>query len=214
MPVNLGDASTGFAFIVFDRDASPMSGGLSFDFSVYGNLSNIVQIGPAETGFTLEVAGELIDDPRVMLEPANTGFSFSADAAATVKLTLGTAVTGFSFAVAAAINRAKTMAGTTGFTMTVAGDLTRYAKQFLPAAQATFQFDVNGTLISYVNIGPAPAGFSFDVQGILSKRIYLSGTTGFHFDLIGALFNNPAAPDLDTYTMIRPYVDRIMVRRS
>lgn len=212
--INLGPVSAELGLFMYEVDGSPMSGTTGIDFQTFGNLSRVIQLGSGVAGLNFAVTGGLIRDPHVLLGAVSSTFNFSVSGSMYVKSLIGKSSTGIAFTSSAAINNSVQLIGNTSIAFGVSGALTQYVKKALPAAAASINLDISGSLASYVSMGAVEATITFDITGLLATLIYISGNTGITFDVSGSLFNNPTADDPDGYTLTRPFVDRLLVRRS
>ncbi len=212
--INLGPVTTTLVLFMYEIDGTPMSGTTGIDSQAFGNLTRVIQLGSGLAGINLAVTGDLIRDPHVLLGTVASSISFSATGTMYLKSMMGEVSTGISFAASSTIHASVLMSGRTNISFSATGALTQYVKKALPTGTTGIDLAISGTLAGYARMGAVSASISFDVEGLLSTLIFLHGSTCITFDVGGSLFNNPSAEDPDGYTLIRPFVDRLLVRRS
>lgn len=212
--VPLGAASATLRFLMYEHDNSEMAGTITMSMDASGNLARLVLLSMAETGIVFSETAKLGEDATVPLGAVTATLEFAASADLHRIAMLDQVISGLTFAVTGDLYGRVLMTGSTGINFTASGALMQYIQRALEPVAADIVFGASATLFRYTSPGGVQSDITFDVRGLLATRVFISGGSGITFDVQGTLFNNPAGPDLDMYTMIRPYVDRTMVRES
>lgn len=212
--ISLGAVSTGITFYVYEETSEPMRALVSINFDAYGDLTRVIQIGSGQTGIDFSTTGVLVRDPTVYIGAVSAALTFNTSSAMNTRQILGAISTGLTFASSGSLNRGIQLSATGGITFATSAILTQLVKKPLGDVAGSIALDTTGNLTNYANLTTIAGGISFTVSGLLTTNRYISGTTGITFSVSGTLFNNPTAEDPDGYTVVRPYVDRTVVRRS
>lgn len=212
--VSLGAVSVSMRFLMYEHESSEMSGTITMAMDASGNLARLVLLGDAVAGFVFSESATLSEDTTDPLGPGSAAMTFVATADIHRVARLGAVSASIAMAISGALNRRQPMSAVSGITFSASGALMQYIKQPLPTGSAGITMEANATLFKYSRLGGVQANITFDISGILATLAFISGSTNITFTVTGALFNNPAGPDLDSYTMVRPYINRTMVRQS
>lgn len=189
-----------------------------FEFDVEGSLTQHVKVdlGAANAPMTFDAFGDLTNYARIQLA-ANDGITFNAIGDLTQYTTtyMPLSLASIVFETTANITQLirVELSANDGIAFGVSGDLTKFTTTILPVANASITFEVNGALRQNTNL-QAVAVMTLEASANLSSIQAMVGTADMTFTETANLFNNPSAIDPPAYVMIRPFVDRVMVRQS
>lgn len=193
--------------MVSERNVVTLSGGVTIDMSLVGDVSKIALIGNSALGFSVEAAGDLTRSQSISFGPSE--ISFSMDIGGTVdKVTLiPSGSVSKTFEPIGSLTRTGLLSGSTGVTHSLSGG--PVAVRLMGSSAVTVEHSVSGVLsaIQYLEgavtvdvtptgslslfrpnyIGYAGVTVSCEVEGSLQMTVMMSGSTGVTIDATGAM---------------------------
>ena len=189
----------------------------NFTFNVAGSLTQYIkrQIPSGEAVLEFEVKGALTQYVRQYLPASAVQFLFGVSGTMHPKIRLGAASAGICFSATGSLSsrRVDIPRASATFMTDVNGSLSVCKRVAIPNASASMSFSVAGSLQRKTLIPSVSASITFNTTSNISSVQRLSGASGIRFDVYGTLSNNPFVMDVPEKTMVRPYVNRVMVRQ-
>lgn len=186
------------------------------EFDVKGSLTKHVKqyMSLALSPMAFDVTANLTRYGRVTMS-GSAAMAFTE--AATLRATLRMAAnSGMAFTTTATITNKRVDIPATSISLSFAAtaSLSVGTRQAIPLASTTLTVSTAGTLTKKATIGLSVSGISLFPTANLSTIQKFNGSAGIEFSESASLFNNPNAIDPPAFVLIRPFVNRVLVRQS
>ena len=205
--VYLPASSTGMGFLLYERASALLSGSITKEVTLVGDISKIALIGSANVTFSVTATGDLTRYRTAYFNAETVSVGFTPAGTLTKLSLFPVSGIGITTAITGQLTRIIPMQGDTGIAVDLIGSLIR--TQYLGDSQLSLTMDLSGVLgaIQYlsgdVNVDIVPSGdmsifsrnyigyastsMSFAVSGTLLQTVMLAGSTSMSMDIDGTM---------------------------